>query len=94
MQDTLNPGWTNKMVLYYRFNDSLIILRPKLMQDTLNPVWRKKLVLEYRFEERQILIFKVFDRDSPTEDLQVGAVIKIDSGCFFLHISGVTNKYQ
>jgi hypothetical protein len=45
-------------------------------QDTLNPVWRKKLVVEYRFEERQILLFKVFDRDSPSEDLQVGAVIK------------------
>jgi hypothetical protein len=40
-------------------------------QDTLNPVWHKKLVLEYKFEERQVLQFKVFDRDSTSEELQV-----------------------
>jgi hypothetical protein len=40
-------------------------------QDTLNPVWHRKLVLEYHFEERQLIQFKVFDRDSASEDLQV-----------------------
>ena len=42
----------------------------------MNPVWGKKLEVEYRFEERQVLLFKVFDRDSPSEDLQVLGVIK------------------
>jgi hypothetical protein len=34
-------------------------------------VWHRKLVLEYHFEERQLIQFKVFDRDSASEDLQV-----------------------
>jgi hypothetical protein len=42
-----------------------------MLQDTLNPVWHRKLVLEYHFEERQLIQFKVFDRDSASEDLQV-----------------------
>jgi hypothetical protein len=42
-----------------------------VLQDTLNPVWHRKLVLEYHFEERQLIQFKVFDRDSASEDLQV-----------------------
>ncbi|XP_023339051.1 copine-8 [Eurytemora carolleeae] len=46
------------------------IFRSETIQDTLNPIWQKKIVMEYRFEERQFLKFLVFDRDSPSNNLQ------------------------